>query len=133
MVAAIHAGWRGAVSGIASKAVDLLCSHGAHKMHLVCAIGPCIGPENFEVGKEVIEAAKNSLKANPLPYELKANGKANLNLAELIRLQLLEAGILNTAIDFVGGCTYSNPDRYFSYRRDGGETGRHLSYIMLEK
>lgn len=132
MIAVVHAGWRGAVSGIVIKAIEAMCQYGAQEKHLIFALGPCIGPEKFEVGAEVIEAAKAQLDDHALPYEPKEAGKFNFDLREFIRLQLLEAGISDAAIEFVGACTYSNPELYFSYRRDQGETGHHLSYIMLE-
>ena len=70
---------------------------------------------------------RHSITKNPIFGPV----KAYFDLREFIVRQLLEQGILRSAIDVVGGCTYSNPDRYFSYRRDQGQTGRHLSYIML--
>jgi polyphenol oxidase len=131
MVAAIHAGWRGAVAGIAVQAIEAMARHGAQKDKLVFAIGACIGPTAFEVGPEVIEAASASIHRRSVPFHAAKDGKAYFDLKEFIVRQLLEQGILPSAIDVVGGCTFSNPDRYFSYRRDHGQTGRHLSYIML--
>ena len=131
MVAAVHAGWRGTVHGIAKKALNQLVSMGAHLPFIKIAIGPCIGFDNFEVGSEVIEAAQESLQSSDLPYCEKPNGKYLLDLRALIVLQLLSVGIAESSIDLVGGCTYSEPEKYFSYRRDHGKSGRHLSFVCL--
>ena len=61
---------------------------------------------------------------------LAGGGKPRVALVEIVRAQLLAAGLLATAIDDVPGCTCCEPERFFSYRRDGSASGRHLAAIV---
>jgi len=131
MIAAAHAGWRGAVMGIAQNTLEKMVAMGANINSIKVAIGPCIGFTHFEVGTEVIDAAKKSLPQKKIPAHTKQNGKYLFDLRAFIVLQLISAGVKESSIDLVGGCTYSEPEKYFSYRRDNGKSGRHLSFINL--
>jgi polyphenol oxidase len=127
-VAAVHAGWRGAVAGIATRAIAAL---EVEPRRVAVAIGPSIGPAAFEVGEEVIEAARTSLGGAEPPFHYDASGRAHLDLRGLIIRQLLAIGIERGKIELVGGCTASEPELFFSHRRDRGKTGRHLSLISI--
>jgi copper oxidase (laccase) domain-containing protein len=59
--------------------------------------------------------------------------KPHVHLARIARAQLEEAGVLPDAIDLVPGCTYSEPDDFFSFRRDGPKSGRHLAAIVPQR
>lgn len=131
MVAAAHAGWRGAVQGIGEQTLQRLIEMGADIDAIKVAVGPCIGFEQFEVGSEVIEAAQASLRDGQVRFITKPNGKYLLDLRSLVVSQLIAAGVKKSCIDLVGGCTFSEPEKYFSYRRDHGKSGRHLSFIAL--
>ncbi|MBI4819170.1 MAG: peptidoglycan editing factor PgeF [Deltaproteobacteria bacterium] len=126
-VAAVHAGWRGATRRILPRAIAEL--H-APPEELYVAIGPTIGFDAFEVGPEVIEAAKASVEG-PVPARALADGKWRLDLVELLRAQARELGIAADRVDSVGGDTYTDVDRFFSHRRDRGVTGRHASAVLL--
>lgn len=128
-VAAVHAGWRGAVAGIVTAAVERLEAIGASRKTLLFAIGPTIGLEAFEVGDEVIEAAARSLGGDVPPRRMGPRGKWHLDLVRLIELQLGLLGVSPDQIDRVGGCTFSDRSMYFSYRRDRSAAGRHLSAV----
>jgi len=132
-VAAVHAGWRGATLGIATVAAHGLL--GLEKgARVIAAIGPTIGVSAFEVGDEVVAAARASLDGDAPPIQRGPSGsshKWHLDLRALIALHLARAGV--TEIDQVGGCTVSEPEMYFSHRRDRGVTGRHLSAIALKQ
>lgn len=127
-VAAVHAGWRGATAGIAGAAVAHLAARAPAR--IVAAIGPTIGVEDFEVGDEVVAAARASLAGDEPPTRPGQSGKRHLDLVSLLVLQLERAGVAREHIDAVGGST-SDASRYFSHRRDRGVTGRHLSAIAL--
>jgi YfiH family protein len=133
MVSAVHVGWRGAATNILSHTLETMHRQGASLDGLFFAIGACIGPRYFEVGMEVIHEAEKSLRSHPIPFERGSSGKAFLDLKELLVRQLLELGIKDAAIDRVGACTYEDSERYYSYRRDKGQTGRQLSFIMLTR
>jgi len=105
---------------------------------LVAAIGPCIGPCCFEVGAEVVPqilaAAGNDegivqAREPGEPGELGEPKKAYLDLRRAVRRQLESAGVRD--IEDVPGCTKCDPIRFFSYRRDGAQSGRHLAVIAL--
>jgi len=127
-VAAVHAGWRGTVVRILDRALDELESGGARAGHIVAAIGPHIGPERFEVGDEVaLEIAK---AAGSDAVIVRGYDKPHIDLERVIRLQLEARGIDPTRIERVPGCTYTDTERFHSFRRDGKRSGRHLAAIV---
>jgi hypothetical protein len=127
-VAAVHAGWRGAVAGIVSVAIEAL----AHDPSgLIVAIGPHIRVGAFEIGEEV--AVEMERAAGSSAVVDRTHTKPHGNLAALIHHQLRLAGVCDDAIDDVGGCTCSDAAHFFSHRRDRGQTGRHLSAIVARE
>jgi YfiH family protein len=132
-VAAVHAGWRGATAGIVANTVAALreLSMPPVDVSMYFAVGPAIGVDAFEVGEEVIEAARASLGGPTPPMKRGPSGKPHLDLRGLIVEQLRRLDIPRDRIELVGGCTYEAPALYFSHRRDRGVTGRHLSAIAL--
>lgn len=124
-VGAAHAGWRGLAAGVLENAVRAMhAPPGA----LLAWLGPGIGPAAFEVGEEVRAAF---LAADPGAGEAFAPSAGGRWLADLYRLarrRLAAAGVYEVH----GGehCTYSDPARFFSYRRDG-VTGRMATLIWL--
>jgi len=126
-VAAAHAGWRGAVSGVVSSAVDALRSI-APAPDLVAAIGPHISLAAFEVSEDVAETL---LGASRDPQIMdRSRPKPHVDLRRMLRAELHALGLAHAAIDDVGGCTVLEPERFFSFRRDGKASGRHLSAIV---
>ncbi len=124
-VAAVHAGWRGAVAGVVPAAIEVM---GFDPAELLVAIGPHIRAAAFEIGEEVAERMRNASAGAPVVDDSRA--KPHGRLAVLVTAQLRAAGVPRAAIDDVGGCTYDEPERFFSHRRDRGRTGRHLSAIV---
>lgn len=128
-VAAVHAGWRGVVARILDVAVAHLGEHhGAPASELVAAIGPHIRVESFEVGPEV--ASRIAAEAHGEAVVLEREPRPHVDLARAVRAQLVHAGLAGDHVDDVGGCTLSEPTRFFSHRRDAGHTGRMLSAIL---
>lgn len=132
--AAVHAGWRGTVAGIVAETVRTLTGAGARLDRLHAAIGPCIELRAFEVGEEVavhfdaIASSLGEVIRDPLVMR-EGVKKPHVDLVATVRAQLEFAGVRGDAIERVGGCTHDQPDRYFSYRRDGKGTGQQLSFI----
>lgn len=124
-VAAVHAGWRGLAAGVVDGAVAAL---GVGPAQVLAWLGPAIGPEAFEVGSEVRSLF---LAADPGAEDaFRSTGKDRwlADLYSLARRRLSRAGVTDV---FGGGyCTYSDPGRFFSYRRDQ-VTGRMASLIWL--
>ena len=122
-VAAVHSGWRGVEQRIVSAAVDTL---GHPPAELLVAIGPHIRQPSFEVGEEV--ARRLEVVAGPGEAVVdRRPPKPHVDLTAIVRRELEALGI--GAVDDLGGCTFEEPDRFFSYRRDR-ETGRHLAAIV---
>jgi polyphenol oxidase len=121
-VAAAHAGWRGVVAGVVPNAVRTLGSAG-----LVAAVFPCIGLDAFEVGDDV---AQQLAQVAGEDVVRRGTGKPHVDLQRAVYSQLIASGLAAARIELVIGCTVSEPARFFSYRRDGGVTGRHLAVIL---
>ena len=127
-VAAIHAGWRGVAAGVVPDCVAALAADGLAPDRMVAAVGPCIGPEAFEVGAEVVEAVEAAL-AGPARTRPGPAGRPLLDLSDAVVRQLERAGLRPEWIDALGLCTHTDRERFFSHRRDHGRTGRHLAAI----
>jgi hypothetical protein len=126
-VAAIHAGWRGAVGGVVSAAFTVLRERGVSPSSVLAAIGPHIRLDAFEVGEDV---AREIAAAVPGEEVVRWDDpRPHVDLGRVVRAQLVELGVPPDAIDDVGGCTFSEPARFFSHRRDQARSGRHLSII----
>ena len=124
-VAAIHAGWRGVVAGVIDAARAALDASDA-----IAAIGPCIGPCCFEVGADVGERIASAC-GEPRVIARREGDKAFVDLRLAVREQLAMRGV--TDVEDVPGCTRCDAVRFFSYRRDGEHSGRHLAAIALRE
>jgi polyphenol oxidase len=126
-VAAAHAGWRGAVQGVVSAAIDALRAL-VPNPELIAAIGPHISLAAFEVSEDVAETILSaSLDPNIVD---RTRLKPHLDLRRMLRAELRAQGLDEAAVDDVWGCTVLDPERFFSFRRDGKASGRHLSAIV---
>lgn len=127
-IAAVHGGWRGLASNILRETVEALPVTAAD---LVAWFGPAIGPTAFQVGVDVLAAfylAENDAAVHAVQG---AEGKYLLDLNLIASRQLLSLGL--RAENVLGGevCTFSNPDHFYSHRRDG-VTGRMATAIYFE-
>lgn len=126
-VAAAHAGWRGLCEGVLENTVAMFKGGS----EVLAWLGPAIGPTAFEVGAEVREAflAKQAHAEQAFQPITTKEKKWRADLYQLARLRLEAVGVrLIFGGDF---CTYTESERFFSYRRDG-QTGRMASCIWLE-
>ncbi|MGA2185917.1 MAG: peptidoglycan editing factor PgeF [Bryobacteraceae bacterium] len=117
-VAAVHAGWRGTVSGILTKALEAMANRfGTAPENTLVVIGPAIGPCCFEVGPEVVvqfgQPAENT----------------HVDLVEANRRQALGGGVPVSQITVSGRCTRCEPTLFHSYRRDKERSGRMVTAI----
>jgi YfiH family protein len=124
-VAVVHAGWRGLAQGVIEAAVHAL--HCPPK-ELVAWLGPAIGQQAFEVGVEVRDAfvARSAQLAGC--FAENERGRFQADLYGLATAALAEAGV--PAVHGGGWCTASDPQRFFSFRRDG-KTGRMATLAWL--
>ncbi len=129
-VAAIHAGWRGAVGGIVEATLAALDARGVSPSSLRAAVGPCIGLDAFEVGPEVIDAAAALVDVAGLVKD-GASDRKHLDLAGLCARVLAKHGVART--DVVASCTATNTDLWYSHRAEHGTTGRQMSAIATTR
>jgi hypothetical protein len=132
-VMAIHAGWRGVVAGVVEAGVARLSRSAAGAGELIAAIGPHISAAAFEVSEEVareLDAASPVAGGVVRAQTGEASTKPHVSLRFIVTQKLLALGLIEARIDQVGGCTYLEPECYFSFRRDGKRSGRHLSAIV---
>lgn len=128
-VAAIHAGWRGIVAGVIEAGVGRLRHLVGANGDLVAAIGPHISVDAFEVSEDV--AAELVACSPAKDVALRTPGrKPHVDLARIVRAKLQALAIADECIDRVPGCTFTDSDDFFSYRRDGARSGRHLAAIV---
>lgn len=119
-----HAGWRGTAKGMAKAAVKAFADRlGVPASRLSAATGPHIGPCCYKIGPDVE-------KEFPESSFVRRDGAVYLDLAAETRRQLLEAGVPAARIGAPAPCTASNPDDYFSYRRDK-QDARLLALLSL--
>ena len=130
LVAAIHAGWRGTLAGIAAKAVRQMVQAGARK--IAAYIGVSICRQCFEVGDEVAEAFASAGLGGEIISRNKVTGKAHIDLQAANRHQLAGCGIAPEMIFTDGRCSrHDASGNYFSARRIGVHSGRTFTGIML--
>ena len=128
--AVVHAGWRGTVSRIVSRAVCAMCvSFGSRPDSLHAVIGPGISLSAFEVGDEVYgEFASAGFDMSAISCR---KDKWHIDLFGCNRMQLVDSGLREDNIFVSGICTYNNVDDYFSARRLGTASGRIFTGIVL--
>jgi YfiH family protein len=130
LVAVVHVGWRGTLLGLAQKMVMYLGNRfGLPSSAVEVALGPAIGPCCYEIGEDVASPIQNKWGALARKALRTENGKAFLDLKDLNTSLLREAGVLGERITQVGSCTSCSIGDFFSYRRDGGTTGRQISFV----
>ena len=125
-VAVAHAGWRGLAAGVLASAITAL---DVPSSQLVAWLGPAISQPAFEVGAEVRAAFLANSPDYGAAFAANPRGRYQADLYHLARLALERAGVSSVH----GGqwCTFGEPERFFSYRRDGGRTGRIATVAWL--
>lgn len=130
VVAAVHAGWRGALAGIIERTVErMVASHGCRDSDLVAAIGPAIGLRAFETGPDVADQFAHLEGVVQPPSAARKPPHVDLKLAAYRLLQ--RCGVVEVSIS--DNCTFEQGDLFHSYRRDGQAAGRQSSAIGLRK
>ena len=125
-VAALHAGWRGLADGILEAGVKLF----SPEHEIIAWLGPAIGPKKFEVGGEVVEQMTlDGIKPTEWCQKSGNRGKWLVNIYKLASLRLQMSGV--TEVSGGGYCTFTDEQRFFSYRRQG-DCGRMATLIWLD-
>ena len=132
-VAAVHAGWRGALGGVIEAALSALrLRYDARADEISAAIGPAIDACCYAFGDEHSDAFAARFGPDVASAWHRApepDGGTRLDLRAVCRLALERTGVAREAIHVVGPCTADHPDDLHSFRRDGPHAGRQLSYI----
>jgi len=127
VVAAIHAGWKGTEAKIVAKTVQKMTKvYDSNPEDIIAGVAPAIGRCCYEVGKDV---AKHFLN-EPRSFDVWGE-KYMLDLPFINKKQLLDSGVLEEHIEMSGVCTSCEVERFFSYRKEQGCSGRFMSMIGL--
>ena len=125
VVAAAHAGWRGTAAGVSGAAVAELVADGSRPGDLLAALGPSIGPCCYEVGEEL----RAEFPGGDKFFTRASNGRSHLDVRQANATQLEAAGVDPKHLHTVDHCTRCRADLYYSYRREGAQGGRMVSFI----
>jgi polyphenol oxidase len=125
-IGALHAGWRGTQGRILPKALDMLIQKGSSLKQVHFFISPCISQAEFEVGQEVADLFPSEV-VNRIDYE-----KPHIDLKKMLQLQLNEYGVFDSQIEVNQSCTFQDSEQYYSYRREGKNSGRLMAFIQLQ-
>ncbi|MDS9467438.1 peptidoglycan editing factor PgeF [Paracoccus sp. MBLB3053] len=130
VIGAVHAGWRGALGGVIEATVGAMTDLGA--AHIRAVIGPCISQGAYEVGEGFMEDVLAEDPGHDRFFSGGPNGRPMFDLPSFGLMRLREAGV---EAEWTRHCTYSDPDRFYSYRRsthqNEADYGRLISAISL--
>lgn len=133
VIGAAHAGWRGALDGVLEATLDAMEALGARRENTVAVIGPTISQQAYEVGPEFLD---DFMADSPDNTRFFANGQGDrlqFDLPAFGLHRLRQSGIGQA--EWTRHCTYTDPDRFFSYRRsthaNEADYGRLISAIRL--
>ncbi len=133
IIAAIHAGWRGAYKDIVTKVLTKLIYLGSKKKDIIAVIGPCISQNSYEVGREFKAKFLKKNKKNSVYFKIKQKS-IYFNLVKFIHDQLINFGIIK--INVIRKDTFDKKNNFFSARRslknNEPDYGRNISVIMLK-
>jgi len=133
VVAAAHAGWKGALGGVVEATVAEMERRGADRARIAAAVGPCIARRSYEVDEAFLRRFAEADPEHERFFTLGREGHHQFDLEGFVLARLAAAGL--TRIEALGEDTYSQPERFFSYRRatHRGEAdyGRQIALIAL--
>lgn len=135
VVAAAHAGWRGACGGVLEAAIAAMEQLGAERTRIVAAVGPTINQASYEVGDDFVSAVTQADRASAefLSQPAEGGAKSHFDLPGYVEDRLSRAGL--TSIERQTLCTYEGESRFYSYRRtthrNEPDYGRQISAIVV--
>ena len=128
VIAAVHSGWKGTVGRITARAVDAMVAIGAVPSRIHAAMGPCICRGCFEVGHEVAALFRDASLSDAV---VDLTPKPHVDLPAAVAMTLAECGVSPDAVAMPCGCSRCRPDRWFSARKLGVNSGRTLTVVYL--
>ena len=133
VIGAAHAGWKGALDGILDQTVEAMIALGATRENIHAAIGPCISQRAYEVGPEFMDNFTDEEADNARFFAGGEGDRLQFDLPAFGLKCLRATGIADT--EWTRHCTYSDPDRFYSYRRSvhhkEADYGRLIAAITL--
>lgn len=131
IIGIIHAGWQGTVKRIVQNAIKFLVDNFAsNPKDIIAGIGPSIGPDHYEVGRNVIIEVDEKLKEIKSEVLISKNGSVFFNLWKTNELLLRQVGV--EKIEFAGICTACHLKDWYSYRLEGQRSGRFGVFMGLK-
>jgi YfiH family protein len=131
-IAAIHAGWKGALKGIIANVVKFMQKKGSSSKDISATVGPCIAARNYEVKQDFIKKFIKKDKRNKIFFK-RIKKKTYFSLNQYIKFQLKGLNIKN--IDIINKDTFDIKNNFFSARRSNSlnenDYGRNISIIMI--
>ncbi len=123
VIGAAHSGWKGSITGVTDNTILAMEALGANRTDIACAIGPCIAQKSYEVDEGFFIRFAEADAANERFFSGGKPGHYQFDIEGYVAARLAAFGI--TVIECLGQDTYSQPDRFFSYRRSchKGENG----------
>jgi YfiH family protein len=135
VVGAAHAGWRGALAGVTDSTVAAMERIGAKRERIAAAVGPCIRQQSYEVDEDFRARFLAADPANERFFAAGPAGKPHFDLEGYVAARLRSAGI--GTVETLGGDTYSDADRFFSFRRATHrrepDYGRQISLVAIPR
>ena len=132
IIAAIHAGWKGAFNGIVKKVTDFIVKKGCDKKYITAAIGPCISQYSYNVKEDFKRKFLQKDKKNKIFFKKKKN-ILYFDLPNFVKFQLISNKITN--IDMINIDTFNQKNNFFSARQSlrlkHDDYGRNISIIMI--
>lgn len=127
--AVVHDGWRGTAAKLAAKtAFAMKLAYGSQPEQMLAYIGPSISAPHFEVSEDTAQ------KFEAIGYGdcvIRNGGTRYVDLWQANVKQLLDAGLTASHVSVTQSCVFEQEDKFFSYRRDGGVTGRIGAFAMI--
>ncbi len=134
VAAVIHAGWRGMVGHIIYRTIEVMVDrYGVSPAALQAGIAPSIGPDEFEVGDEVVEAFRLAGFDTSVIARRYPSGRYHIDLWATATEELMACGVDLSHIEVAGICTCTHHDEFFSARALGTDSGRFLTGICMAK
>lgn len=133
VVAAVHSGWRGTLLNISSKAVAVMKEkYGCDVSDIVSVVGPCISQDNYQVGVDMRErfVERNPSFASFFADDKSDSEKCFMNIREIVRKELEDEGLREVFVS--EHCTFRDDELFFSARRQGIDSGRMLSGLLIK-
>jgi YfiH family protein len=132
VIAAAHAGWRGALAGVIGATLEAMTGLGADRARVVAAVGPAISQQAYEVGPELKARFLEESPSNAALFRSGDGDRSHFDLAAYVVRRLARAGV--GRVDVLPACTFSAPESWFSHRRSvkegQGDYGCNLSVIV---